>query len=159
MQANNESEEMGKVLREIATGLTEKIDSNAGYPGLFRYFPIEYKQDHSESYTTSNYLGHEILKGVYTCNYKIGAEEGQLFAIDAKTKEEALGVLKKYFEFAKQPLDVREGVSFVIKDKYNGDVLCVWDRKFILGIFREKGEDSSGINYGSILEQVVRGME
>lgn len=159
MQANNESEEIGQTLCEIAKGLTAKIDPNAGYPGLFRYFPVEYKQDHSEAYTTSNYIGHEFLKGVYSCNYKVGEAEGQLFAIDAKNKEGAQEILKKYFEFAKQPFDVREGLSFVIKDKYNGDILCVWDRQYILGIFHEKGEDSSGYNYGDILEQLIKNIE
>ncbi|MDR3061128.1 MAG: hypothetical protein LBU57_03320 [Dysgonamonadaceae bacterium] len=159
MQASNESDEIGETLRTIAKGLTAKIDPDATYPGLFKYFPVEYKQDRSEAYTTSNYIGHEFLKGVYTCNYKIGDAEGQLFAIDAKSKEEAQSVLRKYFEFAKQPFDVREGISFVIKDKYNGDIPCVWDRQYILGIFHEKGEDSSGYNFGDILEQLIKNIE
>jgi hypothetical protein len=165
MQASDESDEVGEVLRTIAKGLTLKIDPDAAYPGLFKYFPQgsgeygDYKVDHSEAYITSNYIGHEFLKGVYTCNYTADGFEVQVFAIDAQTGKNAREILKKYFEFTKQQEDIQEGKSFVIKDKYNGDIPCVWKDKYILGVFNEQGEDLVQYGIDKLLERVINNLK
>ncbi|MDR1370433.1 MAG: hypothetical protein LBJ72_09990 [Dysgonamonadaceae bacterium] len=166
IQANNESEEIAEALRTIAKGLTLKIDPDASYPGLFRYFPLgsgeygDYKIPHSEAYITSNYIGHEFLKGVYTCNYRGGDIVAQLFAIDAQTGENAREIVTKYFEFTKQQTEeIQEGKSFIVEDKYNGDIPCVWNGRYILGVFNEKGIDLNEYGIGTLLEQLIKSME
>ena len=143
MSANESSESIGQTLRAISKGLAEKIDPAAGYPAVFNDFPTEGKIAYSESYTTSNYIGHEFLKHVYTCNYDKGGKKFQLFKIDCETKEEAESVLSQYFKFTKQAEPFSEG-KLLIKDRYNGNIPCVWKGQYIMGIYSEAGDDIDG---------------
>jgi len=158
MQANNESEEIGKALRAIATGLTAKIDPNVAHPGLFKYFPIENKLEHSEAYITSSYIGHEFLKGVYTCNYKIGDKQVQLFAIEAKNFGELMELGEKYFTFTKQTEIPEEGEIFIVKDKYNGDIPCIWEGLYVVGIFDEEETGLGEFSDGALMKQFIKNL-
>lgn len=131
---------VGEVLKTIAAGLAKNIDSNAEYPKIVQAFPDEDKVKFSEAYITSSYIGHEFLKGVYVSKYVKDNQPFQAFIIDAKTKDEAKGILTKYFTFTKQPLDFQEG-KLTIKDKYNGEIPAVWNGKYIIGIFSENGDE------------------
>ena len=155
MQANDESEEIGEALRAIATGLTAKIDPNAAYPGLFKHFPIENKLEHSEAYITSNYIGHEFLKGIYTCNYKKGDKQVQLFAIEAKNLNELLEIGEKYFTFTRQTEIPEQGEIFVIKDRYNGNIPCIWKGLHVVGIFDEEGNGLGEFSDGALIKQFI----
>ena len=158
MQASDESDEIGEALRAIATGLTAKIDPNATYPGLFKHFPVENKSEHSEAYITSNYIGHEFLKGVYTSNYKKGDKQVQLFAIEAKSFDELMTVGEKYFTFTKQTEYPEEGEIFIIKDKYNGDIPCIWKGLHVVGIFDEEGNGLGEFSDGTLIKQFIKNL-
>jgi hypothetical protein len=140
MSASNESEDIRKALQEIAKGLAEKIDPQAGYPVLFGSFPEEGLIPYTEAYITLNYIGHEFLKPVYTANYVFNEKEMQAFVIDGQTPEKAQQILQDYFKFTKQNADFAEG-DLLIKDRYNGNIPVVWRGQYITGAFSEKGED------------------
>ncbi len=158
MQASNESEEIGETLRTIAKGLTSKIDTSATYPGLFKYFPVENRQEHSEAYISSNYIGHEFLKGVYVCNYKKGDKQVQLFVIQAKSQDEMLQIGEKYFAFTNQTIIPDEGEKFIIKDKYNGDIPCIWKDLYAVGIFNENGDGLGEFADGALMTQFLKNL-
>jgi hypothetical protein len=139
MWSSAADKETGETLLQIAGAFAGKIDQNATYPAVIKAFPSEDKIPHTEAYITSNYIGHEFLKGVYTVKYRISGKEYQAFAIDAKTKQEARGILEKYFTFTKQTLDFEEG-ALLVKDRYNGDMPLVWKGQYIAGIFSEDGK-------------------
>ncbi len=155
IQANNESDEIGETMRKIAKGLTEKIDPQAGYPALFNHFPKEGRVAHSETYMAFNYIGHAFLKNVYTCDYDFYGKKLQGFIIDAKSKDEAENMLKKYAEFTKQTDLAKEG-KMVIKDRYNGNIPCVWKGQYIAGIYNETGID---IDNDTLLDLIGQHME
>jgi len=134
------SEGVSDILQAIGKGLAEKIDSDASYPAIVNVFPKENKVANSEAYITSSYIGHEFLKGVYTVKYDKDGRAYQLFVVDAKTKDEAKGILDKYFTFTKQPLDFTEG-DLLIKDRYNGDMLAIWKGQYLISIFSENGDE------------------
>ncbi len=159
MQANNESAEIGEALRTIAKGLASKIDPKASYPGLFGYFPAENKVEHSEAYITSNYIGHEFLKGIYTCNYKKDGKQVQLFAFEGKSMDELYQMGEKYFAFTKQSFTPQEGEIFIIKDKYNGDIPCMWKGLCVVGIFNEDGDNSGAFSDGSLIHELMNNIE
>lgn len=138
IEANNESETIGETIRTIADSLCRKIDPNADYPALFASFPTEYRVPHSESYSASNYLGHEFLKSVYTCDYEFFGNRVQGFLIDAGNAENAKLMLKRYLELTKQQ-NLLAGKRFVIKDRYNGTILCMRSGQYIAGVFSEDG--------------------
>ena len=140
MSANNEGEEMSKAMLAIAKGLANSIDPNATYPELFNHFPEEGRSPYTESYITTNYIGHEFLKPAYTVYYDWNERIIQLFVIDGRTKEGAEAILKKYLEFTKQPAFFSEG-KLSIDDRYNGVIPAIWKDRYIIGIYDETGHD------------------
>lgn len=136
---SNSSDNSGNVLKTIAEALSEKIMPDAKYPPVVNTFPKENKIPYSDAYITSNYIGHQFLKAVYTANYKKDDQAYQIFVIDSKTENDAKELLKNYFTFTKQPLDFGEG-ELIIKDKYNGNMPAVWKGRYIVGIFSENGD-------------------
>jgi hypothetical protein len=140
MSSNSHSEEITKVFKEIAKGLAMKIDANASYPEIFDSFPNDSLIPHTQAYITKNYIGHEFLKPVYTADYSLNGLKFQLFVIDGKTKDGAKKILNDYFGFTKQPLNFTAG-KLVAKDRYNGNIPIVWKGQYVIGAFRENGED------------------
>jgi hypothetical protein len=139
IRSNQAEEATGKAMQVIAAAIAGNTDPNAAYPALIGRFPEENKIPHSEAYITSNYIGHDFLNKVYLCKYKQGDLEYQLFVIDAGDGGGAKEILNKYFTFAKQPLEFEEGF-LLIKDRYNGDIPCLWKGKYLIGIYNENGE-------------------
>jgi hypothetical protein len=142
MSANAKSETVTNAFKEIAGGLAAKIDTNASYPDIFKLFPEDGLIHHTQAYITQNYIGHEFLKPAYTADYDFDGQKFQLFVIDGKTKDGAKKVLDDYFGFTKQPLDFKEG-NLRAEDRYNGNIPIVWKGQYIIGAFRESGEDFS----------------
>lgn len=149
---SNASENVAQMLQTIASTLANKIAPDAAYPTVVKAFPENGKVPHTETYITSNYIGHEFLKGVYTSMYEMDGQTFQAFVIDAKTKEGAREILNKYFAFTKQPLDFDEG-SLTIKDRFNGDIEVVWHGRYIAGIFSENGDTIT--NAGQLLDLIT----
>ena len=141
MSANNEGEEITEAMKEIAKGLAEKIDPEADYPVLFELFPEEGAIPYTESYISTNYIGHEFLKSAYTLNYILDEKEIQAFVIDAETYESAKQILREYFKFTKQAEEELIEGDLLIKDRYNGDIPVFWQGRYIMGVFSENGEE------------------
>jgi hypothetical protein len=102
-------------------------------------FPTEGLIPYSQSYITSNYIGHKFLKPVYTANYDLNGVF-QTFVIDGKTPEGAKKILSDYFSFTKQSQDFSEG-NLIFKDRYNGNIPVVWKGQYIIGAFHDNSED------------------
>lgn len=139
----NGTGDMGDVMKKIAEDFAKKIEPHPSYPALIEKFPKEGKQPYSETYITSNYIGHNFLNGVYTANYELDGQSFQAFIIDAKTTEDAKKMLSVYFNFTKQPQEFEQG-KLLITDRYNGDIPVIWNDRYILGIFSESGEKITG---------------
>jgi hypothetical protein len=140
MSASGEGEAITKIFKEIAQYLAEKIDASPSYPVLLRSFPEEGLIPHTQAYITSNYIGHEFLKPVYTANYNFDGKEMQLFVVDGKTTEGARQILSDYFSFTKQSQDFTEG-NLLIRDRYNGNIPVIWLGQYIIGAFHDSGDD------------------
>ena len=138
----NSSDDLEQTLQSIAEGFAKKIDSEAGYPTIIKAFPEEGKISYTETYITSNYIGHDFLNKVFTVQYKESDSKFQAFVINSETKESARDILNKYFTFTKQPLEFQEG-ELLIKDRYNGDIPILWKGQYLLGIYSEDGKQPS----------------
>ncbi len=141
----NGTGEMGDVMKKIADDFAKNIEPNPAYPVLIQKLPQEGKQPRSETYITSNYIGHNFLNGVYTANYELNGQSFQAFIIDAKTVEDARKMLSAYFDFTKQPQDFEQG-KLIINDRYNGNIPVFWNGQYIIGVFSESGKDIDGAN-------------
>jgi hypothetical protein len=138
ISASNEGEDFISAMQQIAKGLAEKIDSDASYPPVFAKFPQQGALSHTEAYITSNYIGHEFLKPVYTVDYEVDGKKFQVFVLDAKTAENAKKILTDYFTFTKQTEEFSEG-NLLIDDRYNGAIPAIWKGQYIIGAFNEQG--------------------
>lgn len=142
---SNVSGDVSAELQSIGKGLAEKIDATAAYPLVVRLFPEEGKIPYSVSYITSNFIGHEFLRSVYTARYERDGQSFQLFILDGGTPEGVKDVLTQYMAFTKQPQEVQEG-ELLIKDRYNGDIPSLWKGRYLIGIFNENGDTITGGN-------------
>jgi hypothetical protein len=140
ISAGNEGENFTSAMRQIAKGFAEKIDPNAAYPPVFAKFPKQGAIPYTEAFITNNYIGHNFLKPVYTVNYEINNKKFQVFAIDAKTVENAKNILTAYFEFTKQAEPLSES-KLLITDRYNGNIPAILKGQYIVGAFNEQGAD------------------
>jgi hypothetical protein len=139
IRSSSSDEETGNAIRLISKTLADNANPDSDYPSMIKVFPKEYKIPYTEAYITSNYIGHEFLNRVYVCRYNKKGTTYQLFVIDAGSNNAAKETLNKYFTFTKQPLDFTEG-QLLIKDRYNGDMPCLWKGKYLIGIYNENGE-------------------
>lgn len=140
---SNATGDVSSELQTIGKGLAGKIDSDAAYPQLIRLFPEEGMVPYSAGYITSNFIGHEFLRTVYTARYELGGQSFQLFILDGKTAEGVKGVLDQYMAFTKQPQVAEEG-ELLIKDRYNGDIPALWKGRYLIGIYNENGDTITG---------------
>ena len=132
-------DDISGTLLTIAEGLAGKIDPAPGYPKEVLAFPVGNKVPHTETYITSNYIGHEFLKRVFTTDYTVDGKSFQAFIIVADDKAGAEDTLKKYFAFSRQPEAFDEGL-LTIADRYNGDIPVLWQGRYIVGLFAPNGD-------------------
>jgi hypothetical protein len=135
--------DISAALQQIAAGLAAKIDPQADYPTVLQAFPESNKVAHTEAYITSNYIGHEFLKSVYTTDYALNGKTCQAFVIDAGTPEAAQQTLVSYYAFARQHVTPQPGAQ-TIADRYNGDIPVIWKGRYIVGIFSSDGSPMPG---------------
>jgi len=132
------AEDVSQTLQAIAAGLAARIDPDAGYPAVFERFPAENRVAHSESYVTSDYLGHEFLSGVAKVDYAVDGKTYQAFVIETPTEDDAGVLLAKYYAFTRQPGAPTPGLQ-TIADRYNGDIPVLWKGNRLIGIFSPDG--------------------
>ncbi|MDR0835056.1 MAG: hypothetical protein LBN11_00540 [Tannerella sp.] len=141
IRSNKSSDGVGEALKKIAEAFVANSGVKASLPKIFEYFPQKNKIPNEETYITSNFIGHEFLNKVYVCKYKAETDiPYQLFVIKAESPKSAKGILNSYFGYTKQSLNFKEGF-LTVKDKYNGDIPCVWKGNYIIGIYNENGDN------------------
>ena len=146
------SEDISSTLQLIAEKFAQKIKPNADYPPIIKAFPKEGRVPYSESYVTSNYMGHTFLNNVFNVAYKNDNQSFSAFVIDLKSKDKVNDVLTQYLTFTKQPIKI-EG-TMIIKDKYNGDVLVLFRENYIFGVFSDGSSEAE--TYKTFLEELAK---
>jgi hypothetical protein len=140
IRSSKSSDRVGEAMKKIAESIVKNSGFETNYPKIFGNFPQKSKTPYSETFITSNFIGHEFLNKVYVCKYTTETNVPyQLFVIDAGNSEDAKKILNSYFTYTGQPLNFKEGL-LTIKDKYNGDIPCLWNGKYIVGIYNENGD-------------------
>lgn len=140
---SNASGDVSKELQVIGKALAEKIDAGAGYPPVIRLFPEQGQIPYSAAYITSNYIGHEFLRAVYTMKYEKDGQSFQLFVLDGGSPDGVKDVLTQYMAFTKQSDELKEG-GLLVKDRYNGDIPVLWKGRYLVGVYNENGDMIAG---------------
>lgn len=149
---SNASGDVSKELQAIGKTLAEKIDVGAGYPPVIRLFPEQGQMPYSAAYITSNYIGHEFLRAVYTMKYEKDGQSFQLFVLDGGSPDEVKDVLTQYMAFTKQSDELKEG-GLLVKDRYNGDIPVLWKGRYLVGVYNENGDTIAGAD--ALLEELA----
>ena len=149
---SNASGDVSKELQAIGKALAEKIDAGAGYPPIIRLFPEQGKIPYSAAYITSNYIGHEFLRAVYTLKYEKDGQFFQLFVLDGGSPDGVKDVLTQYMAFTKQSDELKEG-ELLVKDRYNGDIPVLWKGRYLVGVYNENGDTIAGADV--LLEELA----
>jgi hypothetical protein len=140
IRRNNSADRTGEAMKKIGKAIVANSGFKAKYPDLFDSFPKKSKTPYSEVFITSNYIGHEFLNKVYVCQYTDESDIAyQLFMINADSLVCAKNILNSYFTYTGQSLEFQQGY-LVAKDKYNGDIPCLWKGNYIIGIYNENGD-------------------
>ena len=106
-------------------------------------------------YIPSSFLGHEFLSKAFTANYEASGKKYQLFIMDTGNVDQAKATLNRYLQFTKQNLKLREG-RLIIKDRFNGDIECLWKGRYILGIVND---GNAPVNADEALKEAVKKLQ
>ena len=144
-----DDEDVMNAITQIAKEFGLNVNPQPVFPKQLQRFPSENKIEHSESYIATGFLGHEFLSNAFVVKYILEGKKYQLFIIDAGSTELANAMLNKYVQFTKQSLEIREG-RLTFTDRFNGDIECLWNRRFIYGIVNE---NKAPVNVDDILKE------
>ena len=151
----NSSEDIAYILQRIAKKFADNIEPNSDYPSIINAFPDDGRIPYSESYITSNFIGHTFLNKVFNVKYKIDEQSFTAFVIDAKTNDYAKDIISKYLSFAGQTLDINEE-TMIINDRYNGDIPILLKGRYIFGLVPDGNEIK---DYNLFLEELAGGVK
>ena len=136
MESPSDEEGVAKAIQQIASEFGRNINPQPVFPKQLQMFPAENKIPHSELYISKGFLGHEFLNKAFIANYQVAGKKYQLFIMDAGSIDQAKATLERYLQFTKQNLRLREG-RLTIKDRFNGDLECLWKGRYIWGIVND----------------------
>ena len=137
LYSTDEEPGVQEALEKVGKAIVKSLGEGDILPELLGIFPDTGKLIHSEQYIAQNFLGFDFLHSAFTAEYDSG---------------EILKMVSAYLSFTQQDIDPSVESSFVITDKYNGDVPVVISEEYFIGI--QGGEDTE--NLKSILSGFVR---
>ena len=133
-------------LQAVAKAIVKELGQGNLAPDLLEIFPDKGRIPYSENYIARNFLGFDFLHSAFTASYEDGY---RLFVIEGKDEAEILKMVSSYLEFTRQDIDPALESSFVVRDRYNGDIPVVISGEFLIGI--QDGEDTAA------MEQILAG--
>ena len=154
MESPSDEESVVESIQQIAREFGRNINLQPGFPKQLQMLPAENKIPHSELYISTGFLGHEFLNRAFIANYQVAGKKYQLFIMDAGNIDQAKVTLERSFQFTKQNLRLREG-RLTIKDRFNGDLECLWTGRYILGIVNDS---NAPVKADEVLKEVAKKM-
>ncbi len=122
LYSTGSGEELQKYLQEIAVVVSSHLDQDDDWPSLMAAFPSEGKLENSEHFIRENFIGFNFLRSAFTAEYE---GDYKLFVIQGKDSEDILNMTREYLKFTKQDIDPGTESSFIIEDRYNGEIPVV----------------------------------
>lgn len=138
VMSSDESAETAAMMEKIARTLAAKIAPNAALPAILKAFPQENKKPLSETYIIESFIGHKFMLPAWRATYSKDGKEYHLFIIEARTKADMEKMLADYTKFNRQESTPIEG-SFVMPDRFNGDIPMLWRGKYLFGLINDSG--------------------
>ncbi len=140
LYSTGSGEELQKYLQEIAVVVSSHLDQDDDWPSLMAAFPSEGKLENSEHFIRENFIGFNFLRSAFTAEYE---GDYKLFVIQGKDSEDILNMTREYLKFTKQDIDPGTESSFIIEDRYNGEIPVVLQGYYMAGILDGTGKENS----------------
>jgi len=130
-------------LLKIGRTVSDHLKQENEWPHLLTLFPEDGKRKHTDHYTRENFIGLDFLHSAFTAEYE---GDYRLFVIKGKDKTEILDMVSAYLAFTKQEVNSEKETSFIIKDRYNGDIPVVLTGSFLAGIIDGADDETANRN-------------
>jgi hypothetical protein len=132
MRTNKASEKSMKAMSEIAYDMAKNLNNNASFPVIFNAFPTEGRIPFSEKYIPIEVLGYRFLHTSFQVGYNSKGNVYKIFVLAGLNEQDALKMLNDYFNYLKQPLGDTSDELYQVLDKYNGAIVILKSRKYLL---------------------------
>jgi len=114
-----------RVVEEIGKTIEARIKGSFSQPAFFALFPVRYRIEGSEKYTSKDFLGQSFFKGIASADYKQGGKAYTIFISVKPHREEAEKAFQKYREYLISEKvfqgELKGGIrGFISKDPYYG---------------------------------------
>ncbi len=138
-------------LKSVAQTVSRHLVKGNEWPGLLAAFPSEGKLANEDHFVRENFIGLNFLHSAFTVEYE---GDYKLFLIRGKDREEILEMARAYLRFTKQDIDPVQVSSFVVKDRYNGEIPVMLRGPFMAGIIDGAGNARAIENLQSLLNNL-----
>lgn len=140
-------------LRQIAGAIDRHLDQVNRWPPTLKVFPQSGKLENREHYIRENFLGLNFLSNAFTAEYRGGYK---LFVIRGGSEDEILKMVTAYLDFTGQAIDPGQERSFLIKDRYNGDIQAVLKGPYLAGLIQPEsvGQEARGMYREEAMENL-----
>lgn len=151
LYSTGSGEEVQESLGKIARAVSGHLGQANEWPEMLGLFPAEGKRANREYFIRENFIGLNFLHSAFTAEYE---GDYKLFVIEGKDSQEILDMARSYLQFTKQDIDPVKESSFVLKDRYNGDIPVVLKGSFMAGIIDGAGRDDARQNLNTLVENL-----
>jgi hypothetical protein len=146
------------LLKAYAAGVAARIKEPGAFPPVLRAFAGEGLVPNSEKYVARSFLGFKFLNGGYSATFKSGGQEFEAFVVEARTPEEAAGLLKQLAERLGASL-APGGGGVRAKDAYLKNVFAAASGRRLCGVIKIKdGGEAVGAKALDRLVKAVSGI-
>ncbi|MFC2116217.1 DUF6599 family protein [Bacteroidota bacterium] len=152
LYSTGSGEELQNSLKEIGRIVSSHLNQVGDWPSLISAFPEGGKLENRENFIGENFIGFNFLHSAFTAEYE---GDYKLFIIDGGNREKILNMVREYLEFTNQDIDPEKESSFVIKDRYNGDIPVVLKGSFMAGILDGSGKEDAIDNLKTLVNKLT----
>jgi hypothetical protein len=151
LYSTGSGEEVQESLGTVARAVSEHLGQGNDWPGMLGTFPTEGKLENRDHFVRENFIGLNFLHSAFTAEY-----EGnyKLFVIVGKDSDEIRKMADAYLQFTRQDIDPAGGSSFMIHDRYNGDIPVVLKGSFMAGIIDGSENDDAHRNLDALVRNL-----
>jgi len=142
-----------KISHAVCKSLVEKPE----LPELLSVFPAEGRLDHSDSFISSNVLGHEFLQDAFKADYEIDNKSFTIMIFKRNNSADCNLILKDYLKYTGEsiPSEWKNGL-YTVHDKYNGTINFYLQNNVLFGFIELEDKATIDRLTGKILDNLNR---
>lgn len=152
LYSTDSGKEVQESLKIIGKAVSDHLEQSNHWPGLLGAFPESGKLENRAHFIRENFIGLNFLSSAFTAQYD---GDYKLFIIHGKDENVVLEMVQAYLKFTKQDIDPAKETSFVIRDRYNGDIPVVLKGSYLAGIIDGSDNDAAMKNLDILVKNLT----